>query len=264
MRTKANHSIADLPQGKVTVALALVENWKQLWGTLGPERVAQCMVIVDEQVTSLAAAHHGFISVLRGGVYEVLFHTAKDAVMWAVELQEHLFAAAWPDDLFNYYPDARAMPKDKPVFRGLRLSTSLITGDVLTLDFGLKYTGACLETVRKLGETLHGGQVVCVASVSAALKGSGLGFKSLGDHHIPGINEPLSLVQIIPKSILSLRFFPAIKYLFVFFFFLLFFLTILFFFFFSSAGPRRRPRAGSRRTWARRSWPTPSPLPNGW
>ena len=107
------------------------------------------------------------------------FHTAKDAITFALNLQEELRQAHWKDDILSQ-PEACECGNN----RGLRVRIGIHYGPVTkrtnAVTGRLEYTGATLNRARELEKMALGGQILTTRSTfdTAAMAAQ---VKDLGD-----------------------------------------------------------------------------------
>jgi class 3 adenylate cyclase len=61
-----------------------------------------------------------------------------------------------------------------------------------------------VHTVARVGSAAHGGQIVVSGQTKAAVKPpAGVGFRSLGRHRLPGLNQAVALYQLDADGLLT-------------------------------------------------------------
>ena len=91
------------------------------------------------EVLKFFASHQVFTE---GDAFLMVFHEAKDAIAFALELQEELLQAAWPPQLSNHYQCAYMARRDlskngrapKHLFNGLRVRAAIHSGSPKSIE----------------------------------------------------------------------------------------------------------------------------------
>ncbi len=119
-----------------------------------------------------------------------VFERAVNAVEAAVAIQRALGERAWPDDL------------------EVRVRVGIHSGRPTLTDVG--YIGLAVHTAARVCSAAHGGQIVISGETRVAVRGSvstGIRFRSLGRHRLPGLADAEALFQVEAHGLLA-RFSP--------------------------------------------------------
>ena len=106
------------------------------------------------------------------------------AIEAAVAIQRELGKRAWPDDL------------------EVRVRVGIHSGRPTLTDVG--YIGLAVHTTARVCSAAHGGQIVVSGKTRAAVRDSaptGIRFRSLGRHRLPGLPDAETLFQVQAKGL---------------------------------------------------------------
>src|SRR6266446_5508286 len=120
----------------------------------------------------------------RADEFFAVFERATAAAEAAVAIQRELGTRAWPDDL----ADSRGEP---------RVRVGIHSGRPTLTDLG--YIGLAVHTTARVCSAAHGGQIVVSAATRVAIGASaptGIRFRSLGRHRLPGLPDAERLFQV--------------------------------------------------------------------
>src|SRR2546430_10276883 len=120
----------------------------------------------------------------RADEFFAVFERATAAAEPAVAIQRELGTRAWPDDL----ADSRGEP---------RVRVGIHSGRPTLTDLG--YIGLAVHTTARVCSAAHGGQIVVSAATRVAIGASaptGIRFRSLGRHRLPGLPDGEKLFQV--------------------------------------------------------------------
>jgi class 3 adenylate cyclase len=115
----------------------------------------------------------------RADEFFAVFERAADAVQAAAAIQRAFGRKRWPDDL--------------PV----RVRIGIHSGRPTLTDIG--YIGLAVHIVARVCSVAHGGQIVISEMAKDAVAESsstGVRYRNLGRHRLPGLMEPQGLFQI--------------------------------------------------------------------
>ena len=182
---------ASLPTGFVTFLLTDIEGSTALLRRL------------DDRYVDLLNDVRGIVrdAVLRAGGREVdahadeffaVFERVVPAIEAAVAMQRTLGVRTWPDDV------------------QCRVRIGVHSGRPTLTDTG--YIGLSVHTAARVCWTAHGGQVVVSGETKAAVEGalpSGVRFRSLGRHRLPGLGHAQALFQVEADGLLAV--FPPLR-----------------------------------------------------
>ena len=122
----------------------------------------------------------------RADEFFAVFERAAAAIEAAVAIQRALGHRAWPDDL------------------DVRVRVGIHSGRPTLTDVG--YIGLAVHTTARVCSAAHGGQIVVSGETRAAVGESaptGIRFRSLGRHRLPGLPDAETLFQVQAKGLLS-------------------------------------------------------------
>ena len=136
-----------LPTGTVTLLFSDIEGSTTLLRRLG-EAYADALSAERALVRGAIARWHGHEMGTEGDSFFVVFTSAQQAVLAAVEAQRGLARHAWPGDV------------------RLRVRMGLHTGVPQRHEDG--YIGLDVHRAARIGSCAHGGQIVVSASTAAA------------------------------------------------------------------------------------------------
>lgn len=115
-----------------------------------------------------------------------VFERAVNAVEAAVAIQRALGERGWPDDL------------------EVRVRVGIHSGRPTLTDVG--YIGLAVHTAARVCSAAHGGQIVISGETRVAVRGSvstGIRFRSLGRHRLPGLADAEALFQVEADGLLA-------------------------------------------------------------
>jgi len=123
---------------------------------------------------------------VRADEFFAVFQRALKAVQSAAAIQRALGERVWPDNL------------------EVRVRVGIHSGRPTLTEFG--YIGLPVHTVARVCSAAHGGQIVISGETRRAVGRSeptGLRFRSLGRHRLPGLAEPEELFQVEADGLLA-------------------------------------------------------------
>jgi class 3 adenylate cyclase len=169
---------AGLPTGFVTLLMTDIEASTALLRRLG-DRYGALLNDVRSLVRIAVLRASGREIDARADEFFAVFERPAAAVEAAVAIQRALGAHAWPDDL------------------GVQVRIGIHSGRPTLTETG--YIGLAVHTTARLCSAAHGGQIVTSAATRAAigdLAPTGVRFRSLGRHRLPGLPDPELLFQV--------------------------------------------------------------------
>ena len=150
------------PEGKAAIVLTDVQGSTALWEA-DPKAMRHALNLHDDIIRALRAEHGGYEIDTEGDAFFLAFHSAKDALTFALDLQETLNEADWEDDILAQ-PEACEEGKH----RGLRVRIGIHMGPVKTcrnaVTGRLEYSGATMEKARMVEAMAEGGQIFTTRS----------------------------------------------------------------------------------------------------
>lgn len=169
---------AALPTGLVTLLMSDIEASTILLRKLG-DRYGALLNDVRELLRTAVSRASGREIDARADEFFAVFERPGTAVETAVAVQRELSTRTWPDGL------------------EVRVRLGIHSGRPTLTDIG--YIGLAVHTTARVCAAAHGGQIVASAATRAAIgtsPPSGIRFRSLGRHRLPGLAEPEMLLQV--------------------------------------------------------------------
>lgn len=169
---------AALPTGLVTLLMSDIEASTILLRKLG-DRYGALLNDVRELLRTAVSRAGGREIDARADEFFAVFERPGTAVETAVAVQRELSTRTWPDGL------------------EVRVRLGIHSGRPTLTDVG--YIGLAVHTTARVCAAAHGGQIVASAATRAAIgtsPPSGIRFRSLGRHRLPGLAEPEMLLQV--------------------------------------------------------------------
>jgi class 3 adenylate cyclase len=174
---------AALPTGFVTLLMTDIEGSTALLRRLG-DRYGGLLNEVRGILRAAVLRAGGREIDARADEYFAVFERSPAAVAAAVAIQRAIGTRAWPDDL------------------GVRVRVGIHSGRPTLTDVG--YIGLAVHTTARVCSAAHGGQIVVSSRTRAAVGESaptGVRFRSLGRHRLPGLAEVETLFQAQAKGL---------------------------------------------------------------
>ena len=174
---------AALPTGFITLLMTDIEASTVLLRKLG-DRYGALLNDVRGILRAAVSRADGREIDARADEFFAVFERATAAAEAAVAIQRELGTRAWPDDL----ADSRGEP---------RLRVGIHSGRPTLTDLG--YIGLAVHTTARVCSAAHGGQIVVSAATRVAIGASaptGIRFRSLGRHRLPGLPDAERLFQV--------------------------------------------------------------------
>ena len=169
---------AALPTGLVTLLMSDIEASTILLRKLGDGYGALLNDVRELLRTAVSRAGGREIDA-RADEFFAVFERPGAAIETAVAVQRELSTRTWPDRL------------------EVRVRLGIHSGRPTLTDVG--YIGLAVHTTARVCAAAHGGQIVASAATRAAIgtsPPSGIRFRSLGRHRLPGLAEPELLLQV--------------------------------------------------------------------
>jgi YVTN family beta-propeller protein len=171
--------MAELPSGVVTFLFTDIEgstrhvkHFRERWDEVLAEH---------QRMLRAAFARHGGSEVdTQGDSFFVVFSSARDAVLAAVEAQRALLGYVWPDEA------------------ELRVRMGIHTGQAVVTDD--RFTGLAVHRAARIGAAGHGGQVLVSQATQTLLEDEeedlGLVLQDLGEQRLKDLERPVRLYQV--------------------------------------------------------------------
>src|SRR5690349_19453756 len=166
--------MAEQPRGTVSFLFTDIEGSTQLLAALGTETYAGALARHRELLRKAFADHDGYEVDCEGDAFFVAFGSARSAVSAAVEAQQALAAAEWPDG------------------RALRVRMGIHTGEARVEP--PKYVGLEVHRAARIMSAAHGGQVLLSETTRALVDEAPV--RDLGSHRLKDLDATLRLYQL--------------------------------------------------------------------
>ncbi|WNG41765.1 AAA family ATPase [Archangium violaceum] len=202
------------PTGTLALVFTDVQGSTRLW-----ERCSAGMRVAlglhDQVLRSALPEHDGYEVKTQGDSFMVAFASAVEAVRWCLEVQQALLRAPWPEELLAELDAAEVEAPGGRVHRGLRVRMGVHLGEpecrVDERTGQVDYFGRMVNVTARVAAAGHGGQVLVSGPAWAQVEGAlaSLGqpvVRALGEFQLKGIEEAVSLVEVLPASLAERRF----------------------------------------------------------
>ena len=166
-----------LPSGTVTFLFTDIVGSTRRW-ELDGERMAGLLARHDRLLTAAVEAARGRVAKHTGDGLLAVFGSAADAVSAAVAGQLALAREDWGDD-------------------ALLVRMGLHSGEAV--ETGGDYFGSSLNRAARVMSAGWGGQILCTSATVELARdrvGEGIGFRSLGEHLLRDLSQPLVIWQV--------------------------------------------------------------------
>ena len=170
--------MGSLPQGTVTFFFSDIEGSTRRWEQ-AIEVMARVLARHDEILVSSITDAGGHVVKHTGDGVLAVFASASGAVSAALAVQRVLGNEPWPD-------------------APLRVRIGLHSGEAVST--GGDYFGPALNRTARVMAAGWGGQILCTAATVELARdrlGEGVGFLSLGEHHLRDLDQPVALWQVL-------------------------------------------------------------------
>ena len=174
---------AALPSGFVTLLMTDIERSTGLLRRLG-DRYGHLLNDVRGILRTAVLRAGGREIDARADEYFAVFEQATAAVAAAVAVQRAVGKRRWPDDL------------------DVRVRAGIHSGRPTLTEVG--YIGLAVHTTARVCSAAHGGQIVVSSRTRAAVRTAtptGVSFRGLGRHRLPGLPEAETLFQVRAKRL---------------------------------------------------------------
>jgi class 3 adenylate cyclase len=178
-----------LPTGFVTMLMTDIEESTALVLRLG-DRYGELLNEVRTLLAGTASASAGQVVDSPGDGFFAVFESPASALDAAVAVQRELLGRSWADGL------------------QVRVRAGIHSG-YPTLN-GAAYIGMAVHTVARICAVAHGGQILVSGDTRLAAREvapDGVRFRSIGEHRLRGLPDPMPLFQVVAKG-LATRFPP--------------------------------------------------------
>ena len=202
------------PTGRVALVFTDIEGSTRLWERCS-EGMRAALELHDSLLRARLVEHSGYEVKTQGDSFMVAFATARDAVRWCLEVQMELLHAPWPEELLAEHEAAEVKGARGVVQRGLRVRMGVHVGvpecRIDARTGRADYFGRMVNVAARVADAGHGGQVLVSGEAWARVSGlmEDLGrprVRALGEFRLKGIQEPVSLVELLPTALAERRF----------------------------------------------------------
>ena len=179
------------PSGTVTFLFSDIEGSTKMWEQ-NPQVMAVSFALQETIMRETMAEHGGYVYKMIGDAFQVAFSSAQQALAAAVEAQQRLFAASWPEG------------------GGLKVRMSLHTG--IADERADDYVGPTLNRAARVLAAGYGGQILFNQTTFALLQEhlqAGVSLQDLGTHYLKDLTQPEHLYQVVTSDLPSQ--FPPLK-----------------------------------------------------
>jgi class 3 adenylate cyclase len=176
---------AALPTGFVTLMMSDIEGSTALLNRLG-DRYRDLLDDIRGSLRESVSRTGGREIDARADEFFAVFERAPSAVEAATAVQRALGERSWPDDL------------------AVRVRIGIHSGRPTLTDVG--YIGMAVHAAARVCAAAHGGQIVISGEARAAVGDSaptGIRFRSLGRHRLPGLEDAVALFQVEADGLLA-------------------------------------------------------------
>ncbi|HLL05133.1 MAG TPA: adenylate/guanylate cyclase domain-containing protein [Myxococcaceae bacterium] len=208
---------APAPTGTVVLVFTDVQSSTQLWEQCG-EPMRAGLDVHNRVLRARLATTAGYEVKTQGDSFMVAFASVTEAVRWCLEVQEALLHAPWPSALLAHPQAAEERgPQGMPLHRGLRVRMGVHLGEAeCRMDERTgraDYFGRTVNVAARVADAGHGGQVLLSGAAWAQLaqrleEVGHPSVRALGDFRFKGIEEPFSLIELLPASLADRSFGP--------------------------------------------------------
>ena len=156
------HKVTDAPFGRVCIAFTDVQNSTVLWEQ-NELAMAEAVKMHHSAMRAGIQRFKGYEVKTEGDAFMVAFRETKDAMRWCLFMQESLLTLDYSAD-FLTLPDAKPMPKGRPLWRGLRVRMGFHVGrphcEIDPVTSRMDYYGKMVNKAARVSGTAQGGQIV--------------------------------------------------------------------------------------------------------
>ena len=171
--------MAELPSGAVSFLFTDIENSTRLVKQLR-ERWAEVLSEHQRLLREAFLNHQGHEVDTQGDSFFVVFASAREALLAAVEGQRAVLSQRWPDGV------------------QVKVRMGIHTGQAITSDG--RYTGLAVHRAARVGAAGHGGQVLVSHATQTLLEDEeedlDVFLRDLGEQRLKGLDRPVRLYQV--------------------------------------------------------------------
>ncbi|WP_224364039.1 ATP-binding protein [Hyalangium versicolor] len=206
-----------IPTGTVVFVFTDVQSSTQLWAQCG-EAMQVALDVHNRVLRARLSTASGYEVKTQGDSFMVAFPSVMEAVRWCLETQEALLQAPWPAALLAHPQAAEERgPQGRALHRGLRVRMGVHLGPAecrIDEHTGqVDYLGHTVNVAARVANAGHGGQVLLSGAAWSQLaqqleEVGHPAVRALGEFRFKGIEEPFSLVEVLPASLADRSFGP--------------------------------------------------------
>ncbi|HYK94270.1 MAG TPA: adenylate/guanylate cyclase domain-containing protein [Candidatus Dormibacteraeota bacterium] len=170
--------------GVVTFLFSDIEGSTRLLDAIGAEAYSAILERHRAILRAAFARHGGREQGTEGDSFFVIFDSAREAVLAAVESQRGLATEVWPDGV------------DVAVRMGLHAGEASASAE--------GFVGLDIHRAARIAASAHGGQVVvsdAVRTLAGAELGPDVSLRGLGNHRLKDLREPQPLSQVVADGL---------------------------------------------------------------
>lgn len=205
------------PTGTVAIVFTDVQSSTQLWEQCG-EAMQAALDMHNTVLRALLATSWGYEVKTQGDSFMVVFPSVPEAVRWCLDAQEALLQASWPAEVLAHPQGAEERgPQGRLLHRGLRVRMGVHVGEaecrVDERTGRADYLGRTVNVAARVTSAGHGGQILLSGAawtqVADQLEAVGHpAVRALGEFRLKGLDEPVTLIELLPASLADRRFRP--------------------------------------------------------
>lgn len=198
------------PSGHMAVVITDVQDSTALW-EWNAEVMQDSLGIQETVLRDNLTRFSGYETMDEGDSLSIVFHNALDGLNFCLTTQQDLMLQNWQEELYN----SKSAAKEGKLWCGLRVRMAIHCGNgVKFMNHStnrLAYEGPVVEETAAILKAVDGGGIiVCSTSILGDLAGKyshkthelpDYAFQDIGDYLLPKVQDPVSLVQIMPKEL---------------------------------------------------------------
>ncbi|WP_224248104.1 ATP-binding protein [Hyalangium gracile] len=206
-----------VPTGTVVFVFTDVQSSTQLWEQCG-EAMQAALDVHNRVLRARLSTTPGYEVKTQGDSFMVAFPSVTEAVRWCLEAQEALLQAPWPAALLAHPQAAEERgPQGRALYRGLRVRMGVHLGQAeCRIDEHTgraDYFGRTVNVAARVSDAGHGGQILLSGAAWSQLahrldEVGHPAVRALGEFRFKGIEEPFTLIEVLPASLADRSFGP--------------------------------------------------------
>jgi adenylate cyclase len=191
------------PLGKVTIVFTDVHNSTELWEKF-PKAMTQALRLHNALFRGQIDKYTGYEVKTEGDAFMVAFSEAKDAILFALSIQEALMDIEWPEEIVNspYAAEERDQETGFLLYRGLKVRVGMHCGVPLCqndpITGRMDYFGQMVNKSARISAATSPGQILVSKTVFKELEEykhimSNMTVTPLGTIRLKGINTDVEV-----------------------------------------------------------------------